>query len=533
MPPRAVELLAALLAEAGQVVPKHELLRQVWPDTFVEEANLSVNVSILRRALGDGPEGPYIRTVARRGYRFVGSAESRTDTPRTLAVLPFRALHGPDADEALGLGLADALISRLACIGGLVVRPTAAIRRFAAPDTDPLEAGRLLRADAVLDARYQRAEGRLLVSAQLLPVHGASPLWAERFDEAMTHVFAVQEAIAERLAASLVVGLTADERRRLARRQTESVPAWQAYARGRFFWARLARPWLEKATESFEEAARLDPSYALPHAGLADVFLAAGLSGSVAPRLAWSQAAQAVERVRQRDPQLPELHLSGGFLRLFEAWDWRGAETAFLRAVELAPASATCHQWHGLLLGLRGRIAEGRQALSRAAEIDPLSTIVSALQGLLYAFEGRHDEEVAQQRRTLELEPQHFVAHWALGSALVNAAAPAEGAAELRRALELSDGAPFLLPVLARALALAGRTGEARVLLAKTPPTLCYARAAALVSLGEKDAALEALDAAARGREAWVVAAELDPALLPLRGAPAFTTFLSRTRGGG
>jgi DNA-binding winged helix-turn-helix (wHTH) protein/tetratricopeptide (TPR) repeat protein len=532
VPPKAVDLLAALVEQPGQVVPKDELLRRVWPDTFVEEANLSVNVSILRKALGDGADGDCIQTVARRGYRFVGRVATGADAPRTLAVLPFRPLHGNEPDDALGLGLADALISRLASVGRIVVRPTATIRRFAAPDADPLEAGRALRVDAVLDARYRRAEGRLLVSAQLLPVDGSSPLWAERFDEAMTDVFAVEDAIAERLAAALVVELTADERRRFAHRHTQSVAAWQAYARGRYFWARLARPWLEKATASFEEAARLDPAYALPHAGLADVYLAAGLSGGVPPRLAWSLAARAAERARQRDPQLAEVHVTAGFLRLFEAWDWRGAEAAFLRAVELAPAAVVPHQWHGLLFGLLGRFAEGRRALERAAEIDPLSTIVSALQGLLFAFEGRHEEEVAQQRQTLELDPPHFLGHWALGAALANASSLDEAVAELRKAVDLSEGAPFLSAVLARALALCGRADEARAVLAGGGNVSPYQTATVHLALGERSRALAQLAAAADQRDPWVVALPVDPLLRPLRGDAAFEELVRRVQGG-
>ena len=532
VPPKAVDLLAVLLAQPGQVVPKEELLRRVWPDTFVEEANLSVNVSILRKALGAGPEGDWIQTVARRGYRLVGAVEAGPDAgPRSLAVLPFRPLHGPESDEALGVGLADALISRLASVGRLVVRPTTTIRRFASPDVDPVEAGRSLRVDAVLDARYRRTEGRLLVSAQLLSVDGASAIWAERFDEAATDVFAVEDAIAVRLAAALAVELTADERRRLGRRHTESVAAWQAYARGRSFWARLARPWLEKATASFEEASRLDPGYALPHAGLADVYLAAGLAGGVPARLAWSLAAQAAERARQRDPQLAEAHVTAGFLRLFEHWDWRGAEAAFLRAVELAPASVVPHQWRGLLLGLGGRFAEGRRALDRAAEIDPLSTIVSALQGLLLGLEGRHEEEAAQQRLTLELDPQHVVGRWALGAALLNTPGRAEEAvAELRQAVALAEGAPFLRPVLARALAAAGRMDDARAELAGASGP-AYPSAAARLALGDRRDAVRLLAAAAEARDPWVVALPLDPALRALRGDPDFDALAERVRG--
>jgi serine/threonine-protein kinase len=533
VPPKAVELLSALVGEAGEVVSKEDLLRLVWPDTFVEEANLSVNVSILRKALGEQPDGqPYIQTLARRGYRFVGHVTSAAAAaPRTLAVLPFRPLVPNEADEPLGLGMADALIARLAATGRITVRPTAAIRRFAAPDTDPLAAGRQLRVDAVLDGRYRKADARLLVSVQLLPADGSSPLWAERFEETLTHVFEVEAAIAAKLAASLVVELTAEERRRLGRRQTDSVEAWQAYARGRFFWGRFSRTSVEKALASFQEAARLDPDYALPHAGLADVFLVAGLSGAIAPKQAWSRAAEAAERARQRDELLAECHVSAAFLRLFSAWDWSGAERQLLRAVELEPLSVAPHHWHALLLGLRGRFAEAHEALARATEIDPLSMIASALEGLLLAFEGRHEEEVAQQRRSVELDPQHFVAQWGLGGALLNVGAFPEAIDVLRRALELAEGTPFLQPFLARALALAGRHAEARALLRETPRALSYQRAGVWAALGEPASAIRELRAAVKAREAWVVAMPVDPAFVALRQDPAFQELVRQVRG--
>ena len=534
VPPRAVELLAALVGEAGEVVPKEELLRRVWPDTFVEEANLSVNVSILRKALGDQPDGrPWIQTVPRRGYRFLGPVRAQAEAPRSLAVLPFAALGPEEADRALGLGMADALITRLAATGRVAVRPTGAIRRFSGADVDPVEAGRQLGVDAVLDGRLQRSETRLRLTLQLVPTRGGAPLWAERFDEEITHLFAVEDRVAERVATALVAELSAEERQRLGRRQTESLEAYQAYCRGRFFWGRFSRPWVEKAMRCFHEATVHDPRYALPHAGLADAFLVAGFAAALPPREAWALAEESSRRALALDDGLPEPHVSSGFLRLFLEWDWDGAERELRRAVDLAPSSTAPYQWLGLLLDLRGRREEAALSLRRAEEMDPLSMVVSALVGLHHAFGGEHEAELAHARRTLELDPHQFLGHWAVGGALQNLGRHEEAVAEHLLARDLAEGTGFMAPVLARSLALAGRRHEARSLLASggAAETSPYQVATVHLALGEAERALELLAGAADRRDPWIVLLAVDPMMKPLHGHPGYAALVRRVGG--
>ena len=535
VPPKAAELLAALASEAGEVVPKDELLRRVWPDTFVEEANLSVNVSILRKALGEQPDGrAWIQTVARRGYRFLGTVRAQAKAPRSLAVLPFRSLGTDEADDALGLGMADALITRLAATGRVAVRPTGTVRRFASPDVDPVEAGRQLGVDAVVDGRLQRSGSRLRLTVQLVPTAGGAPLWADRFDEEFTHLFAVEDTVAERVAAALVAELSTEERQRLGRRQTESLEAYQAYCRGRFFWGRFSRPWVEKAMLSFHEATAHDPRYALPHAGLADAFLVAGFAGALPPREAWALAAESSRQALALDDRIPEPHVSAAFLRLLQEWNWDGALRELRRAIELAPDSTAPLQWLGLVLDLRGHGDEAARTLRRAEELDPLSLVVSALVGLHHAFAGEHEAELAQARRTLELDPHQFLGHWAVGSALSNLGRYGDSVGEHRRALDLAEGTALMKPVLARSLALAGRMGEARSLLGPGGPgaTSPYQAATVHLALGETSRALELLGGHEDQRDPWIVLLAVDPLLRPLRGRPAFEELVRRVRGG-
>jgi DNA-binding winged helix-turn-helix (wHTH) protein/tetratricopeptide (TPR) repeat protein len=534
IPPRAIDLLAALVAEAGEVVPKEELLRRVWPDTFVEEANLSVNVSILRKALGDQAGGhPWIQTVARRGYRFVGPVRAQSEAPRSLAVLPLSSLGAEEEDRALALGMADALITRLAATGRVAVRPTGAIRRFVSTDVDPVEAGRQLGVDAVIDGRLQRSGARLRLTLQLVPTSGGVPLWAERFDEEMTHLFDVEDRVAERVATALVAELSAEERQRLGRRGTTSLEAYEAYCRGRFFWGRFSRPWIEKAMQCFHEATVRDPRYALPHAGLADAFLAAGFGAALPAREAWAAAEASSRQALSLDDGLPEPHVSAGFLRLLQSWDWEGAEQELRRAVDLASTSTAPHQWLGFLLDLRGRREEAAAAMRRAEEADPLSMVVSALVGLHHALGGDHEVELAHARRTVELDPHQFLGHWALGGALQNLGRHEEAVAEHLMARDLAEGTGFMEPVLARSLALAGRADEARSRLAagEASGASPYQAATVHLALGDRARALELLGAAADGRDPWIVLVAADPMMKPLHGDPGYAALVRRVRG--
>jgi DNA-binding winged helix-turn-helix (wHTH) protein/tetratricopeptide (TPR) repeat protein len=527
--PRAIDVLLALVEQQGQVVGKQELLERVWPDTFVEEANLSVNVSALRKVLGKQRDGrPYIETVARRGYRFVGSVRPVESAVRSLAVLPFRPLDDAPGDDTLGLGMADALITRLSRLGQVVVRPTTAVARYAGAGQEPREAGRSLAVDAVLAGRIQQSAERVRVTVQLLGVADGATLWAESFDAALTNIFDVQDAISERLARALTLRLSAADRERLVHRHTESLPAYRAFLRGRYFWNKLTGPWLEKAREAFEEAIAEDPTFALAHAGLADTHTMLGLYGLLPPADAWPRARAAVERALAIDNSLAEAHVSLAYVRLFQDWAWGESEASLRRALALNPASAAVRQWYALFLAMEGRFGEALAEVQRAQELDPLSLTVNTSAGFQFHLMHQHDSEVEHHRRTLELEPDYAIGHWALGLAYESREKHAEAIEAYRRAVELSGGSILMKINLARAYALASKKVEVRRLIreieAARPQTWVspYRLATVHAALGDVDAAFECLQRAQRERDHWMVWLKVDPMLETLRSDRRF-----------
>jgi TolB-like protein/Flp pilus assembly protein TadD len=527
--PKALDVLAALCAQPGEVVTKDELMRRVWPDTFVEEANLTVHVSALRKALGTQANGrPWIDTVPRRGYRFVGPPPRRTASgPRSLAVLPFAALDARTADDHLGLGMADALITRLGRSGQILVRPTSAVMPYARAAADAAGSGRELSVDVVLEGKVQRAGERVRVTAQLVRVADGATLWADTLDEPFTGLFDVQDALSARLERALALQLGEPEPRP-AQRPTEDPEAYRAYLRGRYFWNKLTGPWLDKALAEFRAAVDRDERFARAWAGLADTQTMLTLFGQTPPAEGWAVARRAAERAVALDPGLGEARVSLGYVRLFQDWDWARAEAELQRAVSLSPASAEAHQWYALLLGMSGRFPEALQEVARAQELDPLSLTVNTNAGLLLYLRQQYEPEVEQHRRTLELDPDYGPAHWALGLAYAQQGRHEEAIAAHRKAVELWGGSALFKAVLGRSYALAGRRREAEEVLRELEAATGGARvspyhvAILYALLGDHDHALQRLQEAAERRDHWLVWVKVDPILDPLRGDARF-----------
>lgn len=527
--PKALDVLAALCERPGEVVTKDELMRRVWPDTFVEEANLTVHVSALRKALGRQADGrPWIETVSRRGYRYVGPAPRRTVAgPRSLAVLPFAALDARTAGEHLGLGMADAVITRLGRSGQILVRPTSAVMPYAAASAPAAVSGRELSVDAVLEGKVQRAGDRVRVTAQLVRVSDAATLWADTLDEPFTDLFRVQDALSARLERALAVemGLTAEA---AAGRPAADAEAYRCYLRGRFFWNKLTGPYLRKALADFRSAVERDPAFARAWAGLADTQVMLTLFGLSPAGEGWAVARQAAERAVALEPALAEARVSLAYVKLFQDWDWKGAGEELRRAVALSPASAEAHQWHALFLGMSGRLGEAMEEVARAQELDPLSLTVNTNAGLLLYFRQQYDPEVDPHRRSLELDPDYGPAYWALGLAYAQQGRHDEAIAAHRKAVELWEGSALLEAVLGRSYALAGRRAEAEQVLrdlekdtgdGRVSP---YHIAILHALLGDHERALARLAEAAERRDHWLVWLNVDPILEPLRSDPRF-----------
>ena len=562
---KAFDALLALVENYGRLVEKDELMRQLWPDTIVEEANLTQTIFILRKVLGESPgEQNYIATIPRRGYQLVapvreaplrdgaaavrssplaaveiGTTSMRSEAAlpmRSLAVLPFTSLAPGGFDEYLGLGLADALITRLGNIRRIVVRSTSAVRRYVGVLPDAVAAARELRVDAVVEGSVQRAGERIRFSVQLISVQNASPIWGDRFDEKFTDIFSLEDSISQRIAGALSATLTAEEKGRLTKRYTEDPVAYESYLKGRFHWNRRTETDLKKAIAHFERAVERDPNFALAYSGLADCYTLLGSAGYDAetPHEALGKARGAAMKALEIDEDLAEAQTSLGLVRFRMDWDWVGAESAFRRAIELSPGYASAHHFLSLLLSALGRADAAMASIRRARELDPLSLIIGTAVGRVHHFARQYDPAIEACRNTLEMDPAFAGAHLDLGLALLQKSMFSEAIGELGQALTLSAGRSIALAVLGYAYALAGDRVAGQQMLDQLHDRARRYEGSSLhiayvhTGLGNVDRAFEWLEKSYQERAGLLVFLKVEPIFDPLRSDPRFAGLLRR-----
>jgi DNA-binding winged helix-turn-helix (wHTH) protein/TolB-like protein/Tfp pilus assembly protein PilF len=461
------------------------------------------------------------------------SQETKTvATVRSMAVLPFKAIGAEEEDEYLGLGMADALITKLSNVREINIRPTSAVRKYDAPGQDPVAAGRELRVEAVLEGNVQRVGDRIRVTVQLVSVRDGVPLWAEKFDEQFTNIFAVQDRISEQAARALTLG--SGEKELLTKRYTENAEAHQLYLKGRYFWNKRTVEGLNKGIGYFNEAVEKDPSYALAYVGLADSYSLLSDYNGLPPKQTYPQAKKAAERALELDERLAEAHAALAFIKAAYDWDWPGAEGEYRRAIELNPNDETAHQWYAEYLSGQGRHEEAIAEIRRAEEINPVSLIINAVEAWVLYHARQYDQAIAQAQKVVEMDP-HFAEVYEYLKRCYDQKGmykEAIAARQMRRRLEGLDAEET------QALREAAAATSARVYWqkrleqdaeeSKREPSTPFDMAEIYAQLGEKDQAFAWLEKAYEERSFLMMYLKVAPKLDPLRADLRYADLLRR-----
>jgi TolB-like protein/Tfp pilus assembly protein PilF len=560
LPPKVFDVLCVLVESAGHLVTKTTLLEKVWPDTFVEEANVSINIAILRKILGESAGGqPYIETVRKRGYRFVAKVlelkgenaldvlrhepksvlavpqESKLGPSRfnSLAVLPFVNVSGNFDIEHLSDGITETLINTLSQLPELRVMARNTVFRYKGKDLDASQIGRELGIPNVLVGTVDSLGDRIVLSIELIDVAGGWQLFGKTYKPKFGEILETQDEMANEIATKLQIDLKGVEERRRFRRYTDNPEAFRAYLKGRYYWNKYTHEGLEKAIEYFRQAIDIDPVYALAYAGMADSYFRLA-NQYVASVLTIPKAKAAAMRALEIDPMLPQAHASLGIIKLRYDWDWQGAEREFKQAISLDSSYSTAHQWYSCYFQSLRRFDEALHHISFAQDLDPLSTQITVLWGMCLWAMRLYDEALEKLREAVAMDPYHCTAHLGLTLVHMQMGNIAEALEEFKRASRLNDS-PTIMAFLGLVYAASGERDEAqRVIEAMQKQrqerfASAYDVALIYAGLSENDLAFEWLEKAYTDRDdglTWGLAS--DPRLDPLRGDGRFDELMNR-----
>jgi len=613
--PKIMQVLVCLAKHANELVSKDRLIQTVWTNTFVSDDVLTRSISELRRCFGDDPKEPrFIETIPKSGYRLIApvsfvsakqeshspevsedaatptdkrrsewlsarvvvtclfvaalaavavyvwnltrpGASARSNSLKSIVVLPFKSVGPEVGDEYLGVEIADTLTTRLSGTKQLVVCPPGPARKYSDKNQDPLAAGRELSMDLVLDGSIQRADDRVRMTVRLLRVADGSAVFAEQYDEKFADILALQDSVTEKVARSLALNLTGEERKLLTKRYTDNTEAYRLYVLGRYFENKGTEEGYKNGIEYFNEALRIEPSYALAYSGLADTYNQATQNFILSPKEGYLKAKEAALRALEIDPSLAEAYHSLACVKWIFEYDWEGTELNYKRGLDLDPAYMPNRLCYAEYLAGLGRHDESFAVMSRYPEPGPTEVFRNLAFGELFYWSRQYDRAIQQLQNALELEPEVPATHFLLGLTYEQKEMYENALAELQksnslihshRRQQLSARFPDRKPLstytssmnvtaaLGHAYAVSGHKTKAKELIqqlekqAKRSYVSPYNIALIYTGLGESEKVFEWLEKEYADRSGGFTRIKVDPRFDPLRADSRFENLLER-----
>lgn len=327
---------------------------------------------------------------------------------QSIAVLPFDNRSRNVDDEYFTEGIHDDLLTNLARIASLKVISRTSVNQYKDTEKTIPQIAEELGVATVMEGAVQRSGNTVRINVQLIDANTDEHLWAEIFDRELTaeNLFVIQSEISQKIADALEATLSPEETQRLNDFPTQSMEAYNAFLRGRQLLPQRNAEDLGKAMESFEQAVKLDPEFALAWVGIAESANLLEQHGTLNPDTRTQLMQTAVDRALQIDPNLGEAYVSQGAL-FDDSGKREQAEAAYKRAIELSPGYATAYHWYSILISnTNDRLQDSLALLNKAVQLDPLSAIIKQNIAMAYSRMGRYDEAEAVFKQVLAANPE-------------------------------------------------------------------------------------------------------------------------------
>ncbi len=529
LPQPVLQVRADLPADFGRVIAR---CLEKDPDRRVQTAkDVRNELELLRRT---GVPAPTPAPAPREA-----PATRAPDAP-SIAVLPFVNRSRDEEDEYFSDGLADELLSMLAKIRGLRVAARTSTATFKGRTVTITEVGQALKVATVLEGSVRKSGNRVRIAVQLVKVEDGYPLWSETYDRTLDDIFALQDDIAQSVVKELrttLLGETPDshasgearvEVAAAAHGRAGNAESHRLYLQGKYLVDRFTQEDTARGIHYLQQAIETDPANAPALVYLARGHAQQGGYGWAPVHEGYEKARQAIARALELAPDLAEAHEVRSQILRSNDWDWKGADAAAKRALELAPNNSEALCEAGILARQLGRLEEAEALLLRAYEQDPLNVrvIMSLAHG--YRSVDRLDEAERWCRKAVELAPHRMTVHHILSIVLSDQGRHDEAVAEAR----LESGIWGRLTGLAYTLFRAGRRAEADQALAELKADYAvdcaFQIAAVHAGRGETDAAFEWIDRGYEDRDAGMPLILAEPTFRSLHGDPRWKAHLAR-----
>ncbi|MBZ5679615.1 MAG: winged helix-turn-helix domain-containing protein [Acidobacteriia bacterium] len=535
------QILALLLRRPKQLLLRQEIIRNVWPDTFVE-GDLCLNVAIrrLRSALNDDASHPhFIETVGSRGYRFMAAAHgsptseavvSDSERPR-VALFPLKSFMGAQSDS-LAASITELLIIQLRRMNPpfAIVTPEFTTER-AHKGKSTLSLCREVSADYVLVGAVLEADGEVRVTVRLLKCQAQACVWAESYTRQGEDRFGIQEDISRNIACSVIQSIPIPLRP--SHLQLVAPSAHESYLHGCCFLSKLTEVAINRCIPLFDEAVRECPQFALAWAALANAHCALARLGIAASRKAFPKVKSAADKALGIE-DLAEARTALAYYHFLYEHDWNAAEAAFVRALAIDSRHPLAVGGYAQLLVALGRPEDGVAMMRRACDLDPFSSYTKIMLGWTLYYSKNYEAAFSQLKHAVELDPSLWIGHTSMGMVLERLGDLDETVAEFRLAVEHSDNSFLAKAHLAYGLAKRGdKAGAGDILnsllkLRQRHYFSPYWIAVVYTALNEFSDALKWLAIATEERCSWIVFAREDPKFSALHSDPRFRHIVDR-----